>query len=69
MKRLDKDLVDGKPPIIALQEQQELLLLPTIRIFNLFTSNVSAKLFALAPGSSYIKTFYCCYNDSSCKKC
>nr|PNR49566.1 hypothetical protein PHYPA_011462 [Physcomitrium patens] len=50
VKRLDKDLVDGKPPIIALQEQQELLLLPTIRIFNLFTSNVSAKLFALAPG-------------------
>jgi len=49
--RLDKDPVQGKPAVISWQEQQELLLLPTIRIFNLFTSNISAKLFSLAPGS------------------
>jgi hypothetical protein len=49
--RLDKEQVRGKPPVASWQEQQELLLLPTIRIFNRFTSNISAKLFALAPGS------------------
>jgi hypothetical protein len=49
--RVDKEPVRGKPPVVSWQEQQELLLLPTIRIFNLFTSNISAKLLALAPGN------------------
>lgn len=44
-------MMHGKPAVASWQEQQELLLLPTIRILNLFSSSISAKLFALAPGN------------------
>ncbi len=46
----NKDRNQGRQSVTAWQEQQEVVLLPTIRFLNLLTCDICTKLFAMTPG-------------------